>query len=115
MARTEKQGPSNSKDKSEGEDGQGGNRRSEEPMQPDPDQPEKEDDKASTGGVSSLNFNFLSDFENGVDTLETTEPADEGASTLEPPSAFVEKNRKLPENGSPSNSKDNLLHQGGEE
>ena len=38
-------------------------------MQQDPDQPEKEDDEASTGGVSSLDINFLSDFENGADTL----------------------------------------------
>ena len=42
--------------------------------------------------MSSLDFNFLSDFENGADTLEAaTEPADEGASTLEPPSAFMER------------------------
>ena len=64
-------------------------------MQEDPDQAEKEDDKASTGGISSLDFNFLSDFENNADVLETTEPANEGTSTLEPPSAFVEMNRDL--------------------
>ena len=77
-------------------------------MQQDSDQAGKEDDKASTGGVSSLDFeNFLSDFENGMDAMEaTTEPADEGTSTLEPPSAFMGTNRKLPESGSPSNSKD---------
>ena len=75
-------------------------------MQQNPDQAEKQDDKASTGGMSSLDFNFLSDFENGTDTLETmTEQADEGTSTLEPPSAFMEKNRNLPESSSPSNSK----------
>ena len=46
-------------------------------MKQDPDQAGKEDDKASTGGVSSLDFeNFLSDFENGMDALEAmTEPA----------------------------------------
>ena len=83
-----------------------GRRQSEEPMQQDPDQAEKEDDKASTGGMSSLDFNFLSNFENGTDTLEaTTEPADEGTSTLEIPSAFIEANRKLPESSSPRNSK----------
>ena len=50
-------------------------------MQQDPDQAEKEDDKASTGGMSSLDFSFLSNFENGTDTLEaTTEAADEGIS-----------------------------------
>ena len=64
-------------------------RRSKEPMQEDSDQVEKEDDKASTGGVSSLDFNFLSDFKNNADTLEATEPANEGTSTLEPPSVFV--------------------------
>ena len=41
-----------------------------------------------------------------TDTLEaTTEQADEGTSTLEPPSAFMEMNRNLPESSSPSNSK----------
>ena len=75
-------------------------------MQQNPDQAEKDNDKASTGGISSLDFNFLSDFENGADALEaTTEPADEGTSTLEPPSAFMGTNRNLPESGSPSNSK----------
>ena len=75
-------------------------------MQQDSDQAEKEDDKASTGRISSLDFNFLSDFEIGIDTLEaTTEPADEGTSTLEPPSAFMEINRNLLESSSPSNSK----------
>ena len=44
-------------------------------MQEDPDQAEKEDDKTSTGGISSLDFNFLSDFENNADVLEATEPA----------------------------------------
>ena len=66
----------------------------------------KEDDEASTGGMFSLDFNFLSDFENGTDTLEaTTEPADEGTSTLQPPSAFKQTNRNLPESSPPSNSK----------
>ena len=75
-------------------------------MQEDPDQAEKEDDKASTGGISSLNFNFLSDFENNTDALGTTEPANEGTSTTEPQSAFVEMNRDLPESSSPGNSED---------
>ena len=51
-ARREEQGPSNSKEESEEDYGQGGSRRSEEPMQQEPDQAESEDDKASTGGVS---------------------------------------------------------------
>ena len=104
--RSEEQGPSNSKEKPEGDDVQGGSRLLEEPMQQEPDQAEKEDDKTSTGGVSSQDFNFFSDFESGADALETTEPADEGTSTLEPPSAFIETSRNLVESGSPSNSKD---------
>ena len=100
----DEQGPSSSKkDMSEGDDGQGGSRQTEEPMQQDADQAGGEDDRASTGGVSSLEFNFLSDFENNADTVEATEPADEGTSTLEPPSAFTEMKRNLPESSSPGN------------
>ena len=99
--RDEKQGPSSSGKNPRQYDGQGGSRQSEKPMQQEPDQAEKEDDKASTGGMSSLDFNFLSDLENGTDTLEaTTEPAE-----LEHPSDFIEKNRNLPASSSPSNSK----------
>ena len=76
-------------------------------MHHDLDQAEKEDDKASTGGVSSLDFNFINDFENNADALETIEPANEITSTLEVPSAFMETNRYLPESSSPGNSKDN--------
>ena len=80
-AREEQQGHSSSGKNPRQADGQGGSRRSEEPTQQDPDQAEKEDDKASTGGMSSLGFNFLSDFENGMDALEaTTEPPDAGTS-----------------------------------
>ena len=66
-----------------------------------------EDDRASTGGVSSLDFNFLSDFENNADTLEVIEPADEGTSSLKPPSAFTVMKRNLPESSSLGNSKNN--------
>ena len=76
-------------------------------MQEDPDQAEKEDDKASLGGISSLGFNLFSDFENNADALETTEPANEGTLTLEPPSVFAKMKRNLPESSSPGNSKDN--------
>ena len=85
--------------------GQGGSRQTEEPMQRD--QAGGEDDRASTGGTSSLDFNIFSDLENNADTLETTEPADEGISTLEPPSAFMEMKRNLPESSSPGNSRNN--------
>ena len=79
-ADNDEQGPSSSnKDKSEGNDGQGGSRQTEEPMQQD--QAGGEDDRASTGGTSSLDFNIFSDLKNNADTLETTEPADEGIST----------------------------------
>ena len=76
-------------------------------MQQGTDQADREGDKASTGGISSLDNNFFSDFENNADTLEAAEPADEGTSTLEPPSAFMEMKRNLPESSSPGNSKDN--------
>ena len=100
----DEQGPSSSKkDMSEGDDGQGGSRQTEEPMQPDADQAGGEDDRASTGGVSSLDFNIFSDLENDADTLETNKPADEGISTLEPQSAFMEMKRNLPESSSPGN------------
>ena len=76
-------------------------------MQVDPDQAEKEDDKASTGGIFSLDFNLFSDFESNADALETTEPANESTLTLEPLSAFAEMKRNLPESSSPGNFKDN--------
>ena len=104
----DKQGPSSSKkDISEGDEGQGGSRQTEEPMQQDASQAGGEDDRASTRGVSSLDFNIFSDLENIADTLETNEPADEGISTLEPPSAFMELKRNLPESSSPGNSRNN--------
>ena len=104
----EKQGPSSSKkDMSEGDDGQGESRLAEEPMQQDASQAGGEDDRASTGGVSSLDFNIFRDLENNAETLETTEPADEGISTLEPPTAFTEMKRNLPESSSPGNSRNN--------
>ena len=59
--RDEEQGPSSSGKNSRRDDGQGAIRRSYGPMQQDPDQAEKEDDKASTGGMSSLDFKFPSD------------------------------------------------------
>ena len=68
----EKEPSSSNKDKSEGDDGQGGSRQTEEPMQQD--QAGGEDDRASTGGTSSLDFNIFSDLENNADMLETTEP-----------------------------------------
>ena len=56
----EKQGPSSSKkDMSEGDDGQGGSRQAEEPMQQDASQAGGVDDRASIGGESSLDFKIL--------------------------------------------------------
>ena len=84
-SKNDKQGPSRSGKDQKRDDEQGGSRRSDESMEQDQDQVEGEDDKASTGGISILDFNFLSDFENGTETAgETTE---EGTSTLEPPCA----------------------------
>ena len=104
-ARDEEQEPSDSGKDPKRDDGQKRRRQSEEPMQQDPDRAETEDDKASTGGMSSLDFNFLSEFLSDNTLEATTEPADEGTSTLETPSAFMERNRNLPESSSPSNSK----------
>ena len=104
----DKQGPSSSKkDMSEGDDGQGGSRQTEEPMQQDASQAGGEDDRASTGGASSLDFNIFSDLENNAYRLEATEPADEGISTLEPPSVFTEMKWNLPESSSPGKSRNN--------
>ena len=62
-------------------------------MQQDTDQAEKGLYFLMVWTSTGLDFNFLSDFENGTDSLEgTTEPAVEGISTLEPPSAFMERN-----------------------
>ena len=56
--------------------------------------------------MSSLDFNFLEDFEVETGTLEgTTEPAESETSALEPPSAFMDSNQKLLESSSPGNSK----------
>ena len=105
-SRNDKQGPSISRKNQKRDDEQGGNSRSEEPMQQDQDQVEGEDDKGLTGGMSSLDFIFLSDFENGTETAGgTTEPAEEGTSTLETPSAFMEIDGNLPESSYPGSSK----------
>ena len=75
-------------------------------MQQDPSQAGKDDDEASTGGMTSLDLNFLDDFEIGVETLEwTTEPAEDESSTVESPSAFMDVSRNLPESSSPGKFK----------
>ena len=56
--------------------------------------------------MSSLDFNFLEDFEVESGTLEgMTEPAEDATSTLEPPSAFIDGSRNLPESSSPGKFK----------
>ena len=57
-----------------------------------PDHAEKDDDKASTCGVSSLHFIFLDDYKVGTEKLE-------------PPSAFMNLRRNLPESSSPGKLK----------
>ena len=75
-------------------------------MEQDPDQAGKDDDKASTAGVSRLDFNFLNDYEAEAETLRgTTEPSEDGTSTLEPPSAFMNSRCDLPESSSPGKFK----------
>ena len=54
-----------------------------------PDQAGKDDDKASVGGMSSQDFNFLDEGEEETETVAaTTESAVDETSKLEPPSAF---------------------------
>ena len=102
----EKHGPSVSGRNQKRDDKEGEDRRPEEPMQQDPDQAGKDDDKASTGGVCSLDFNFLDAFEIRTETSEgTTEPAEDETSMLEPPSAFMNLSRSLPESSSPGKFK----------
>ena len=48
----------------------------EEPMEQNPDQTGNDDDKASVGGASSLDFNFLDEDEMETVT-ETNEPAED--------------------------------------
>ena len=67
-SKNDEQGPSSSGKDQKREDEQVGNHRSDEPMQQDQDQVEGEDDRASTVGISSLDLNFLRDFENGTET-----------------------------------------------
>ena len=104
-SRNDEQGPSCSRKDQKRDDEQGGNRRWEERMQQDQDQAEGEDDKVSTGGMSSLDFNFLSVFEDCTETAGgTNETAEEGTSTLQPASAFIKLDQNLPESSSPGNS-----------
>ena len=97
----DEQGPSGSgkieeRDYEEEED-----RQPEEQMEQDLHQAGKNDDKTSTGGVSSLDFNLLDDYEVRTETLEgTTETAEDETSTLEPPSTFMNLRKNLPESSS---------------
>ena len=104
--RNEEQGPSSSSTNQKRGDKEGEERRSEEPMQQDPDRAGKDNDKASTGGVPSLDFNFLDNHEIRTETLQgTTEPAEDETSTLEPPPAFMNISRNLAESSSAGKSK----------
>ena len=100
--RIEEQDPSSSGRNQKRDDKEREDRRSQELMQQDPDQAGKDDEKASTGGMSSLDFNFLEDFEVETGTLEgTAESAEDETSSLEPPSAFMDLSRNLPASSSP--------------
>ena len=72
-------------------------------MEKDPDQVKKVDDKASLGGASSLDFNFLAEDETET-VAGKTEPAEDENSTLEPPSAFMNAAHNLPKSSSPGKS-----------
>ena len=103
---SEEQGFSGSGRNRQRDDKEGEDRQPEEVMEQDPDQAGKDDDKASTGGVSSLDFILLDDSEVEAEKLEgTIEPAEDGTSTLEPPSAFMNPSCDLPESSSPGNFK----------
>ena len=76
-ADNDEQGPSSSnRDRSEGDDGQGGSRQTEEPMQQDASQAGGEDDRASKGGASLASPEYLSwercPKKNGRYIIETT-------------------------------------------
>ena len=93
----DKQGPSGSGKNEKRDDKEEEDRQPEEAMEKDPDRAGKDDDKTSAGGVSSLDFNFLDDYKIETETLErTTEPAEDGTSSLEPPSASMNLSCDLP-------------------
>ena len=74
-------------------------RQPEQPMEYDPDKEGRDDDKASVGGASTLVFNFLDEDETKL-VAGTTEPAEDGASTLPSPSAFTNAAHNFPEGSS---------------
>ena len=98
----DEQGPSGSAQNKKLVDEDQENCQTAKPMDQDPDQAQKNDDKAQVGGASSLEFNFLDDDE--PETVGgTTEPAEDKTSTLEleSPSAFMKTIHNLPESSSP--------------
>ena len=75
---SEEQGPSGSGRNRERDEKEGEDRQPEEEMKQDSDQAGKDDDKASTGGLLNLDFNFW-DYEVGAEMLDgATEPAEDG-------------------------------------
>ena len=64
----EEQGPSESDRIHKQYDEEGVDGRPEEPMEQDPDQAGRDGDNAPTAGLSSLDFNFLGDYEIGAET-----------------------------------------------
>ena len=99
---SDEQGPSGSAKNEERVDEEKEDRQPEEPMEQDPDEVGKDDDKASIGGASSLDFNFFDEDVEGAETLAgTTEPAENENSTLKPPSASMNAARNLQESSSP--------------
>ena len=77
-------------------------RQPEKPVEQDPDQAGKYDDKVSVGGASRLDFNLLDEDEEGTETLAgTIEAAEDEVFLLEPPSAFMNAAHNLLESRSP--------------
>ena len=102
----EEQAPSGSRKNEERDDEEKEYSQAEESMEQEPDQAGRVDDKASVGGGSILDYNFLNDDEEGTETLAgTTEPAEDETSTLEPPSAFKSAAHNLQESSSPGENK----------
>ena len=102
----DEQGPSGSGKKEERHEKEKKYRQPEETMEQEADKSERDDHKASVGGVSSRDLSFLDDDKEGIETLAgTTEPAEDEYSTLEPPADLMNITHNLPESSSSSNDK----------
>ena len=98
----DEQGPSGSWTNEKRDDTKKEYRQPEEPMEQNSDQAGRDDDKAESRGVSSLDFNISDEDEEGTETLTgTTEAAVDETSMLEPPSAIFNAVHRLPASSFP--------------